>query len=198
MTDETKNAQELAEDAEVNPKVADQTSQVYVADPTNATAPPGEAPQASSDGSAGRTNVPIWVLVVVVALFLACLCAMMLAGAGAVGILSSQQSDAPDAPVIIVPPTQEQPTQAPPEPEAPQEQPTQAQPEPEAPQEQPTQAQPEPPAGEQPEKEPPSGEQPPADQDGSGLPCVPLAGGLVLAPLLVIGKKNAIGRRLNW
>ena len=27
MTDETKNAQELAEDAEVNPKVADQTSQ---------------------------------------------------------------------------------------------------------------------------------------------------------------------------
>ena len=176
MTDEIKNANEFARDAEVHPEVADQTGQVYVADPTSATTPPGGAPQASSDGSAGGSNAPIWVLVVVVALFLACLCAMMLAGVGAVGILSSQQSDQP---IVIVPPIQEQPAEQPP-----QEQPTEAPPEPEAP-------------AEEPEKEPPAADQPPSSSGEGSLPCVPLAGGLVLAPLLAIGKRNGIGRRLS-
>ena len=178
MTEETRNADELAGDIEATPEVATQTGQVYAADPANATAPPSGAPQDASAQGADKSSVPIWVLVVVVAIFLACVCVMMATGVGVLGYLSSSQ---PDAPVIIVPPTQEKPAEAPPE------QPTQPPPA------QPTEAPPEPPA----EEQQPEAEQLPTEPDSGGSACIPLAGGLVLAPLLVLANKSGSRRRSN-
>lgn len=160
MTDEMRTTDELAGPAE----------------------PAAAAPQDPKAGGVGGSSVPVWVLVVVVALFLGCACIMMATGVGVFGYLSSSQTDAP---VIIVPPTQEQPAEAPPE------QPTQP------PAAQPTQAPPEAPAeGQQPE-EPAEAEQLPSEPDSGGSACIPLAGGLVLAPLLVLGKKSGSRRRSN-
>lgn len=135
----------------------------------------------------GKTPIPtwVWVVIAVLALLLACVCATA-TGLGVFGILN--QSQEPDAPVIIVPPTKEQPA------EQPAEQPTLAPPE------QPTEPSPEQPTEpppEQPVEQPPEGGQPPTEPDTGGSSCIPLAGGLVLAPLLVLGKKNGIGRRTN-
>jgi hypothetical protein len=89
-------------------------------------------------------------------------------------------------------PTQppEQPTEPPAEPptEPPPEQPT------EPPAEQPTEPPPEPAPTEPPAEEPPPAEQLPAEPGGGGLPCFPAAAGLVLAPLLVIGKRGRKGQ----
>ena len=137
--------------------------------------PAAAPPQDPNARASGGSSVPIWVLVVVVAIFLACVCIMMGTGVGVLGYLGSSQ---PDAPVIIVPPTQEQPAEPPPE------QPTQPPPE------LPTQPPPEPPA----EEQQPEAEPPPAEPDSGGSTCIPLAGGLVLAPMLVLGKKSG-GRR---
>jgi hypothetical protein len=132
----------------------------------------------------------------------------MVMGIGGLWIADQSQ---PDAPVIIAPPAQEQPTQVPPEPPA--EQPTQPPPEQptQPPPEQPTQPPPEEPAEpppeepaepppEEPAEPPPEGEAPapgqlPAEPETGSPPCVPLAGGLVLAPLLIIGKKQGSRRR---
>ena len=85
-------------------------------------------------------------------------------------------------------PAPEQPTELPPE------QPTEppAEPPTEPPPEQPTEPAPEPAPTEPPAEEPPPAENLPAEPGEGGLPCIPAAAGLVLAPLLVAGKK---GRR---
>jgi hypothetical protein len=133
-----------------------------------------------------KALVPSWVLpVVLVAIMaLACLWAVaLLAGDRSPDAAPTQPPAATEAPPVeatAVPP--EQPTEPPPvQPtEPPPEQPT------EPPPEQPT----EPPPPEQPTEPPPQAEQPLPEEPGGGLPCAPLAAGLVFAPLLVMGKRR--------
>jgi outer membrane biosynthesis protein TonB len=172
MSDDVQNEEPLAEDMEVAAEVT---------------------------GPTDKASTPSWVpvaVIAVLAILLVCACLMAM-GFGGLWIMDQSQ---PDAPVIIAPPAQEQPTQPP------QEQPTQVPPEPEPPPEEPVEPPPEepaepppeqpaePPAEEQPPEEPPSAGQLPAGPESGGSSCLPLAGGLVLAPLLVMGKKAGIGR----
>jgi hypothetical protein len=125
-----------------------------------------------------KALVPSWVLpVVLVAIMaLACIWAVaLLAGGGSPEGAPTQPPAATEAPPVEatdIPP--EQPTEPPPPTEAPPEQPTEPPPEP------PTEVPPE-----QPTEEPPEGGQLP-----EGLPCAPLAAGLIFAPLLVMGKRR--------
>jgi len=123
----------------------------------------------------GKALVPSWVLpaVLVAIMALACLWAVaLLAGNSSPDAAPTQPPAATEAPPVEA-------TGAPPEqPTQPPEQPTQPPPE------LPTDAPPE-----QPTETPPEGGQPPEAPEG-GLPCTPLAFGLVLAPLLVIGKRR--------
>ena len=159
-----------------------------------------------------KALIPTWVPIAVLALLLACACLSVM-GVGVLGILDQTQPAAPAAtaaPVEGQPPeplaTEQLPAEQPAAPAAtaaPVEPPAEEQPvEPPA-EEQPVEPPPEqpaePPAGEQPPvgEQPPSAEQLPAGQGESGLPCAPAAGGLLLAPLLVMGKKHGIRRRSN-
>ena len=127
----------------------------------------------------GKALIPTWVPIAVLALLLACAC-LCVAGIGLVGVLDQPQPAAPMA------------TAVPSEPGAPA---APVEPPPEQPAEQPPEQPAEPPA-EQP-AEPPSAGQLPAEEGTSGLPCAPAAGGLLLAPLLVMGKKHGIRQRSN-
>jgi hypothetical protein len=100
-----------------------------------------------------------------------------------------EEAPAPtEAPPEPTEPPQE-PTEAPPEPTQPPE-PTEAPPEPTEPPQEPTEAPPEPTQPPEP-TEPP--QEPPSEPPGEGeSPCAPIAGILVIGPLLVIGTK---GRR---
>jgi hypothetical protein len=151
----------------------------------------------------GKALIPSWVLPAVLVAILAIAAIAVL-----VTVLGGAQEGAPpEAPAATATaveeqpaptkPPPEQPTQPPPEQptEPPPEQPTQPPPEQptEPPPEQPTQPPPEQPT-EPPAEEPPAAEHLPAEPDEGGLPCAPLAAGLVLAPLLVIGKRGRGGR----
>ena len=132
-----------------------------------------------------KALVPSWVLpaVLIAVMALACLWAVaLLAGNGSPDTAPTQPPAATEAPPVeapTVPP--EQPTEPPPE------QPTE--PPPEQPTEPPPPEQPTEPPPEQPTEAPPEGGQLPEVPEG-GLPCTPLAFGLVLAPLLVMGRRQ--------
>jgi hypothetical protein len=137
-----------------------------------------------------RALIPTWVLPVALVLImvLACCWAVVLFSGGSPEAAPTTPPEATEVPTVEVPP--EQPTEPPPEipTEVPPEQPTEPPPEvpTEVPPEQPTEPPPEVPT-EVPPEQPPT--EPPPE---GGLPCTPLVFGLILAPLLVIGKK---GRR---
>jgi hypothetical protein len=133
-----------------------------------------------------KALIPSWVLpaVLIAIMALACLWAVvLLAGSGSPDAAPTQPPAATEAPPVEatdVPP--EQPTEAPPP-----EQPTEAPP-PEQPTEPPPEQPTEPPPPEQPTETPEAGQLP--EEGGGGLPCAPLAAGLILAPLLVLGKRR--------
>jgi len=116
----------------------------------------------------GRALIPSWVLpaVVVLILAIACISALIIVAGG------SLEGAPPEAPAATATPGEEQP--APTEPPA----------------EVPTEAPPEQPPTEPPPEESPVAEHLPAEPAEGSLPCAPLAVGLVLAPLLVLGKRG--------
>jgi hypothetical protein len=128
----------------------------------------------------GKALIPSSVLTaVLVAILVIAAVAVVVAVLGG----SPEEGAPPEAPAATATAVEEQPapTQPPPE------QPTQLPPE------QPTEPPPEQPT-EPPAEEPPVAENLPAEPEEGGLPCAPLAGILVLAPLLVIGKRDRDGR----
>lgn len=141
-----------------------------------------------------KALIPSWVLPAVVVAILAIACIAIL-----FAVLGSREGASPEVPAATATPGEEQPapTQPPEQPtEPPPEQPTEPPPEPptEPPAEEPpTEPPPEPPA-EPPAEEPPTAENLPAEPEEGGLPCAPLATGLVFAPLLVIGKRGRRGK----
>jgi hypothetical protein len=147
----------------------------------------------------GKALIPSWVLPAVLVAILALACIAIL-----FSVLGGREGDTtPEAPAATATPGEEQPapteppqepaTEPPQEPptEPPQEPPTEPPQEPptEPPQEPPTEPPQEPPT-EPPAEEPPAAEHLPAEPEGGGQPCAPLAAGLLLAPLLVLGKKD--------
>jgi hypothetical protein len=150
----------------------------------------------------GRALIPSWVIPVVLVLIMATACVgvLLILGLGsqdaapAVPAATSTPSEGQPAPTELPPeaPTEALPTEAPPE--APTEAPPTEAPTEAPPVEPPPEQTAEPPP-EQP-TEPPPPEQP-TDEAGKGpgepdLPCLPLASGLILAPLLVGFKKREL------
>jgi hypothetical protein len=143
----------------------------------------------------GRALIPSWLLpaVLIAIMAIACLAVVLLlwGGGGAEGVPTEpaavQPTDEVAQPAPTEPPPEQAPTEPPPEQptEPPPEQPTE--PPPEQPTEPPAEQPTEPPA-EQP-TEPPA-EQPTEPPGEAGPPCLPLASGLILAPLLVLFKKK--------
>ncbi len=135
----------------------------------------------------GKALIPSSVLtVVLVAILVIAAIAVLVAVLGG----SPEEGVPPEAPAATATPVEGQPvpTQPPPE------QPTEPPPEPtQPPPEQPTEPPPEQPT-EPPAEEPPAAEHLPAEPEEGGQPCAPLAGILLLAPLLVIGKRGRAGR----
>jgi hypothetical protein len=128
----------------------------------------------------GKALIPSWVLPAVLVLIVAIACISVLF----IVLGSSPEEGAPpEAPAATATQGEEQPAPTQPPPEQPTEPPP----------EQPTEPPPEQPT-EPPAEEPPAAEHLPAEPEEGGLPCAPLAAGLVLAPLLVIGKKGRGGR----
>jgi hypothetical protein len=135
----------------------------------------------------GKALIPSWVLPAVLVAILAIAAIAVL-----VTVLGGAQEGAPpEAPAATATAVEEQPAPTKPPPEQPTQPPPEQPTEP--PPEQPTQPPPEQPT-EPPAEEPPAAEHLPAEPDEGGLPCAPLAAGLVLAPLLVIGKRGRGGR----
>jgi len=137
----------------------------------------------------GKALIPSSVLTaVLVAILVIAAIAVLLAVLGG----APEEGAPPKVPAATATAVEEQP--APTQPPA--EQPTEPPPEQptDLPPEQPTEPPPEQ-ATEPPVEEPPAAEHLPAEPDDGGLPCVPLAAGLVLAPLLVIGDKGRGGRK---
>jgi hypothetical protein len=128
----------------------------------------------------GRALIPSWVLpaVLVAILAIVCISILFIVLGG-----SPEEGAPPEAPAATATQGEEQPAPTQPPPEQPTEPPP----------EQPTEPPPEQPT-EPPAEEPPAAEHLPAEPEEGGLPCAPLAAGLVLAPLLVIGKKGRGGR----
>jgi hypothetical protein len=143
----------------------------------------------------GKPIIPGSVLTIVLVVILAIAAiAVLLAVIGG----SPESGSPPEQPTATATQEVEQPAPTEPVPEQPTEpppaQPTEppAEPPTEPPPEQPTESPPEPAPTEPPAEEPPPAEQLPAEPGEGGLPCIPAAAGLALAPLLVAGKK---GRR---
>ncbi len=151
----------------------------------------------------GKALIPSWVLPAVLVAILAIACVVILftvlGGSPEEGVPpeapAATATSVEGAPAPTEPPPE--PTQPPPEPTQPPPELTQPPPEPtEPPPEQPTEPPPEQPTEPPPEQptEPPP-EQPTEPPSGEGgLPCAPLAAGLVLAPLLVVSKKGRGGQ----
>lgn len=149
----------------------------------------------------GKALIPSWVLPAVLVAILALACIIVLFNvlgnreggttpeAPAATATPGEEQPAPTEPPQEPPtePPQEPPTEPPPT-EPPQEPPTEPPPT-EPPQEPPTEPPQEPPT-EPPAEEPPEAGHLPAEPEEGGQPCAPLAAGLLLAPLLVWGKKD--------
>jgi hypothetical protein len=147
----------------------------------------------------GKPLIPSWVLPTVLVAILA-LASIVILSAVLGG--SEEGTPTPVAEVTATPgeeqpvptePPQEAPTEPPPE-ELPTEPPPEEPPTEPPPEEPPTEPPPEEPPTEPPPEElptePPDGVQLPAEPEEGGQPCAPLAMILVLAPLVVIGKKG--------
>ena len=143
---------------------------------------------------AGKALIPSWVLPAVLVAILSLACIIVL-----FNVLGNREGDTtPEAPAATATPGEEQPapTEPPQEPptEPPQEPPTEPPPEEPPteppPEEPPTEPPPEEVPTEPPAVEPPPAEQLPADPEGGDQPCAPLAAGVLLAPLLVMIKKD--------
>jgi hypothetical protein len=140
----------------------------------------------------GRALIPSWVLPAVLVAILALACIAIL-----FAVLGDRESGStPEAPAATAMPGEEQPapTEPPPE-ELPTEEPPEELPTEPPPEELPTEPPPEEPPTEPPQEEPPTepppdGVQLPAEPEEGGQPCAPLATGLLLAPLLVMVKKD--------
>jgi hypothetical protein len=138
-----------------------------------------------------RALIPTWILAAALVLIVAIAClsvALILWGSAPEGAPTEppavQPTDEEAQPAPTEPPPEQPPTEVPPT-EPPPEQPT------EPPPEQPTEPPPEQPTEPPPEQatEPPS-ERPTDDPGEGGLPCVPVAFGLILAPLALAFKKR--------
>jgi hypothetical protein len=135
----------------------------------------------------GKALIPSSVLtaVVVAILVIAAIAVLLIVLGG------SPEGGAPPEAPAATPTTvegQPEPTQPPPEPTQPPPEPTQPPPEATEPPPEPTEPPPE-------ATEPPAAEQLPVEPEEGGQPCAPLAGVVLLAPLLVIGKRGRDGRR---
>jgi hypothetical protein len=144
----------------------------------------------------GKALIPSWVLPAVLVAILALACIAIL-----FSVLGDREGDTtPEAPAATATPGEEQPAPTEPPPEEPPTEPPPEEPPTEPPPEEPPTEPPpeepptEPPPEEQPTEPPPEEpptEPPPEEPPGEGgQPCAPLAAGLVLAPLLVLGKKD--------
>jgi hypothetical protein len=146
----------------------------------------------------GKALIPSWVLpaVLVAVLALACIAVLFT-------VLGDREGGStPEAPAATATPGEEQPAPTQPPEELPTEPPAEEPPTEPPPEELPTEPPPEEPPTEPPPEEPPteppqeSATEPPdavqlpAEPGEGSQPCAPLAAGLILAPLLVMGKKN--------
>lgn len=155
----------------------------------------GEARNLSGE-VVGKALIPSWVLPAVVVAVLAVACIAVgfaLLGGSDEGApppaAIATATPAEEQPAPTQPPAEEPPTEPPPE-EQPTEPPPEEPPTEPPPQEPPAEPPPQEPPAEPPAEEPPDGVQLPAEPGEGGQPCAPLAAGLFLAPLLVMGRKN--------